>query len=103
MEELSNYYNLSECTDRNHIIDYLDRLQDDSKIEWNIEELDSFKIIDISLDETDLDLLLDIFDEYAVIVDLNRSDLDDYYADSDVYLDDDYDSFDDFGFSDGII
>lgn len=102
MEGLSNYYNLSECSERDIVINYLNKLVQESKIEWNNEDIDIIKVIDIDLDEAELDAILDFFYKYDVISDVYKSSDDDYYDPLDMYDEDDYDDYDDFGFGDNL-
>lgn len=102
MEELSNYYNLSECSDRKQVIDYLDQLKNDSKIEWSMDDIDLLKISDIDLDDLDIKELLDFFAKNDVIADSYEDDNGSFYDSGDMYNDEDYDDFNDFGFGDNM-
>lgn len=102
MEGLSTYYNLSECSEREIVINYLNKLVQESKIEWNNEDIDIIKVIDIDLDEAELDSILDFFYKYDVISDVYKSSDDDYYDPLDMYDEDDYNDYDDFGFGDNL-
>jgi len=102
MEGLSTYYNLSECIERDLIFEQLNKLAEQNKIEWNVEDIDTIKIVDIDLDETEIEDTLDFFYKYDVISDVYRSAEDEYYNSRDIYPDDDYNDYDDFGFGDDV-
>ncbi len=86
--ELKNFYNLDECIDRKKLTQHLKDLEEDGKIEFSIER-DILKIEDIDLDESEVEELLDLFDENDVFEELDlEDDLDDDW-DDDSYDDDD--------------
>jgi hypothetical protein len=85
--ELFNYYNLDECPDRKVIKKRLTQLEDEGKIDFNLDG-DILKITDIDLDEDEVAELVEMFDKYDVFA----------YPDYEEGIDDDeddyYDGFD---------
>jgi hypothetical protein len=79
--QLFTYYSLDECNNRDYIIKMLDQLKDDGKIDYNYVESDLIKIEDIDLSDKEIETLIDDFDNYDVIADLDRSLLDDNFDD----------------------
>ena len=88
MEELFTYYTLDEVIDRDIVVDTLKSLKRESKIEVSFEG-DIFKIKDIDLEESEIEELLDLFDENDVFPYHERDDeedyFDDFYDDEDEY------------------
>lgn len=88
MEELFNYYSLDEAIDKDLVINKLKNLKRDCKIELIIE-CDIFKIKDIDLEESEIDELIQLFEENDVFPYLDREDDEDdtwdYYEDEDDY------------------
>ena len=91
--ELSNYYSLDECSDRKLVIQRLNELKKDGKIDYNID-VDLLEIDDIDLDENEVDELDDFLYENDVMPYLERDDHDDDY--DGFYDDDDYRDYDDY-------
>ena len=85
--ELKNFYNLDECIDRKLVTKRLKELEDDGKIEFSIER-DILKIEDIDLDESEVEELLDLFDENDIFEELDMDDDWDDDWDDDSYEDD---------------
>ena len=88
--ELFNYYSLDECSDARFIIERLKELEFDGKIEYSLDKSnDVFKIEVIDLEDNDIEILLDLFDEYDVFpyFDIDEDDDEDSYDDD---YDDDY-------------
>jgi hypothetical protein len=79
--QLFTYYSLDECNNRDYIIKMLDELKNDGKIDYNYVESDLIKIEDIDLSDKEIETLIDDFDTYDVIADLDRSLLDDNFDD----------------------
>lgn len=88
MEELFTYYTLDEVIDRDLVVDTLKSLKRESKIELSFEG-DIFKIKDIDLEESEIEELLDLFDENDVFPYHERDDEDEDYFD-DFYDEDEY-------------
>ena len=86
--ELKNFWNLDECIDRKLVTERLKELEEDGKIDFSIDR-DILRIDDIDLDESEVEELLDLFDENDVFEELDlEDDLDDDW-DDDSYDDDD--------------
>ena len=88
--ELERYYSLDECTDRKRVISTLKKLENEGKIEYELEKsTDIFEIEDIDLEDVDIENLLDLFESHDVFPYLDKDDEDDEedYGD---YEDDDY-------------
>ncbi len=85
--ELFNYYSLDECPERKVIKKRLTQLEEEGKIEFELEG-DLLKITDLDLDEDEVAELVEMFDKYDVFA----------YPDYEEGLDDDeddyYDGFD---------
>jgi hypothetical protein len=63
--ELFNYYSLDECPERKVIKKRLTQLEDEGKIEFDIDG-DILKISDLDLDEDEVAELVEMFDKYDV-------------------------------------
>ena len=89
--ELFNYYSLDECPERKVIKKRLTQLEDEGKVEFEIDG-DVLKLTDLDLDENEIAELVEMFDKYDVFPypdyeeGLENDDDDDYY--------DGYDGFD---------
>jgi hypothetical protein len=83
MEELFTYYSLDEAIDRDLVVNKLKSLKRESKIELSFEG-DTFKIKDIDLEESEIEYLLELFDDNDIFPDYDRENDDD---DNDDYLD----------------
>ena len=89
--ELFNYYSLDECPERKVIKKRLTQLEDEGKVELQIDG-DVLKLTDLDLDENEIAELVEMFDKYDVFPypdyeeGLENDDDDDYY--------DGYDGFD---------
>jgi len=91
--ELYNYYSLDECPERKVIKKRLTQLQDEGRIEFEIDG-DVLKLTDLDLDENEVAELIEMFDKYDAFpypdyeegLDDEEED-DDYY---DNYDEDDY-------------
>ena len=87
-EELYKYYNLEEVTNRKPVINKLNKLKAEGKIEFDLD-VDLLKIEDIDLDISELDNLIKFFDKYDVFKNLDieedEENFDDYYQDEDEY------------------
>ncbi len=85
--ELFNYYSLDECPEIKVIKKRLTQLEEEGKIEFELEG-DLLKITDLDLDEDEVAELVEMFDKYDVFA----------YPDYEEGLDDDeddyYDGFD---------
>ena len=60
--ELFEYYNLDECIDRKGVLAKLKSLKNEGKIEYDLNR-DMLKIEDIDLDESEIEQLIDLFEE----------------------------------------
>ena len=84
--ELFNYYSLDECPERKVIKKRLTQLEDEGKIDFNLDG-DILKITDLDLDEDEVAELVEMFDKYDVFPypdyeeGLEDDDDDDYYND----------------------
>jgi len=85
--ELFNYYSLDECPERKVIKKRLTQLEDEGKIEFDIDG-DILKITDLDLDEDEVAELVEMFDKYDVFS------YPDYEEGIDDEEDDYYDGFD---------
>ena len=63
--ELFNYYSLDECSERKVIKKRLTQLEDEGKINFEIDG-DILKITDLDLDEDEIAELVEMFDKYDV-------------------------------------
>lgn len=92
---LSKFYSLDECYEKDKVYDYLENLQNNEIILFEMIDTDLIKIKDIGLSEKDMKDLLSFFDEKYVIDYTDYDESDD--EDSNLYDDeDDYYSNDDF-------
>jgi hypothetical protein len=83
--ELFNYYSLDECPERKVIKKRLTQLEDEGKIDFNLDG-DILKITDLDLDEDEVAELVEMFDKYDVFPYPDyeeglEDDDDDYYND----------------------
>jgi len=85
--ELFNYYSMDECPERKVIKKRLTQLEEEGKIDFNIDG-DILKIKDIDLDEDEVAELVEMFDKYDVFA------YPDYEEGIDDEEDDYYDGFD---------
>ena len=85
--ELFNYYSLDECPERKVIKKRLTQLEDEGKIDFNLDG-DILKITDLDLDEDEVAELVEMFDKYDVFP------YPDYEEGIDDEEDDYYDGFD---------
>lgn len=85
--ELFNYYSLDECLERKVIKKRLTQLEEEGKIEFDIDG-DILKITDLDLDEDEVAELVEMFDKYDVFS------YPDYEEGIDDEEDDYYDGFD---------
>jgi hypothetical protein len=63
--ELFNYYSLDECPERKVIKKRLTQLEEEGKIDFDIDG-DILKISDLDLDEDEVTELVEMFDKYDV-------------------------------------
>ena len=83
---LSKYYSLDECYDRNVVMDYLEELQNEEMIVFEVVDSEVIKIKDIGLSEKQTKELILFFHDNDVID----------YLDYEPYDEDDEDDEDDF-------
>ena len=80
--ELFNYYSMDECPERKVIKKRLTQLEDEGKINFEIDG-DILKITDLDLDEDEVTELVEMFDKYDVFpypdYEEGLDDEDDYY------------------------
>lgn len=88
--ELNKYYSLDECSKSDEVFQFLNDLQDDLKIEYEIIDNDNIKIVDNGLTLSEIKKIISFFDEMDVI---ENNDYDDYDDDYDDYKYDDYDDY----------
>lgn len=74
--ELFEYYNLDECIDRKGVLAKLKSLKNEGKIEYDLNG-DMLKLEDIDLDETEVEQLIDLFEENDIFEDLEYGEEDD--------------------------
>ena len=92
--ELFNYYSLDECPERKVIKKRLTQLEDEGKINFEIEG-EVLKLTDLDLDENEIEELIEMFDKYDVFPypdyeeGMDEDNDDDYYDDYDGYSDED--------------
>jgi hypothetical protein len=86
---LSKFYSLDECYQKEKVFDYLEELQNEELIVFDIIDSDMIKIKDIGLSEKQTKDIVSFFDEMDVI---DYSDYDDEFNGDD----DDYDDYDDY-------
>jgi hypothetical protein len=84
--KLSKFYNLDECSNREEVFEKLDKLQKDSKIEWNLVENEIIKIEDTGLLIKEVKDLVNFLKEMDVIEEI-------YYEENED--DEDFDSDED--------
>jgi hypothetical protein len=90
---LSKFYSLDECYNKNVVFDYLENLQNEEIVVFEILDYDIIKIKDIGLSDKQLKELVNFFDNNDVI------DYSDYDVDEDD--DDDDDDYNEYYPSDG--
>jgi hypothetical protein len=73
--ELFKYYDLSECSNTDEVLDHLDSLQEQGKI-WYESDMDSLTIDDIDLDDSEIKSLTTFLENNDVLKDLDRDELD---------------------------
>jgi hypothetical protein len=84
--KIEKYYTLLDCYEPNYVLDYLDNLQNDSKLEYILDDSgDNINIIDHDMDYTEIEELLSFFKDN----DVRPSDSDDYniFMDGDDFSD----------------
>ena len=64
---LSKYYSLDECYDRNVVMDYLEELQNEEMIVFEVVDSEVIKIKDIGLSEKQTKELINFFHDNDVI------------------------------------
>lgn len=84
--QLFSYYSLDECKDKAYILEKLDSYKEDGKVEYDFIERDLILVEDIDLSDSEIEELIEDFDKYDVIADLDRS----------LYDDESSEDFDDF-------
>jgi hypothetical protein len=90
---LSKYYSLDECYDRNVVMDYLEELQNEEMIVFEIIDSEVIKIKDIGLSEKQTKELILFFHDNDVIDYLDYEPYDeddDYDEDEDYYGEDEF-------------
>lgn len=87
--ELYNYYSLDEAIDRKGVLKRLKQLHKDGKIEFS-QDGEVFKIEDLDLEESEIEELIELFDENDVFPYLDRDDEDDEDYLDEYYDEDDY-------------
>jgi hypothetical protein len=90
---LSKYYSLDECYDRNVVMDYLEELQNEEMIVFEVVDSEVIKIKDIGLSEKQTKELVLFFHDNDVIDYLDYEPYDeddDYDEDEDYYGEDEF-------------
>jgi hypothetical protein len=88
---LFQYYSIDECLDTKLVINKLNELKKEGRIDYKIEDQDLIKVKDIDLDEDEIQDLINMFDDNDVFPYLEKDDDDtgdDYLYDD---MDDNYD------------
>ena len=92
---LSKYYSLDECYNKNSVFDYLEDLQSEELIYFEMIDSDIIKIKDIGLSEKQIKEMVSFFDEKDVI---DYPDFEEYDSEEDFDDEDDYRPNDDYFF-----
>jgi hypothetical protein len=86
--ELERWYSLDECTNRKLVLKQLKDLQKEGKIDFDLDKsTDVFEIEDLDLEDSDIEGLIELFDEHDVFPYLDK--------DEDEDEDEDYGYYDD--------
>jgi len=86
--ELERWYSLDECTNRKLVLKQLKDLQKEGKIDFDLDKsTDVFEIEDLDLEDSDIEGLIELFDEHDVFPYLDK--------DEDGEDDEDYGYYDD--------
>jgi hypothetical protein len=90
--KLTKYYSFDECRDDEKILEKLDALTEDRKIEYEFVESDIIKIKDLSLTDKENKELIKFLKENDVLEDHDYDEYDDDMDDDSLYdnIDDDY-------------
>ena len=89
MKSTTKFYSLDECSNQDKVIEKLDLLADDRKIDYEFVEADLVKIKDISLTTKEIKELNNFLQNNDVIEDKDYED-EDYEDEDDSYDEDDY-------------
>jgi len=87
--KFTKFYSLDECLDKDKIIERLDKLADDRKIDYDYVDSDLIKIKDLSLsikETKDLSKFLsdnDVLEDFDFEVDDSEEDFDEYDSEED--------------------
>lgn len=92
---LSKYYSLDECYNKNSVFDYLEELQSEELIYFEMIDNDIVKIKDIGLSEKQIKEIVSFFDDNDVI---DYPDFEEYDGEDDFDDEDDYRPNDDYFF-----
>jgi hypothetical protein len=92
---LSKYYSLDECYSKDKIFDYLEDLQNEELIVFEIIDSEIIKLKDIGLSEKQIKELTTFLDENDVI---DYPDFEEYDEDDDDYDEDGFSPNDDYFF-----
>lgn len=87
--KLSKFYSLDECANQNKVLEKLDKLSDDRKIDYEFVETDLIKVKDLSLTSKEVKELSQFLHDNDVLEDLDFEEDDDF--------EDDYDDYDSDG------
>ena len=91
--ELERWYSLDECTNRKLVLKQLKDLQKEGKINFDLDKsTDVFDIEDLDLEDSDIEGLIELFDEHDVFPYLDKDEDgedDEYYG----YYDDESDDY----------
>ena len=89
---LERWYSLDECTNKKLVVKKLKELEGQGKIEYTIEKAtDIFEIEDLDLEDSDIEELLEMFEQHDVFPYLDKDDEDEddddygYYDDEEDY------------------
>jgi hypothetical protein len=71
--ELERWYSLDECTNRKLVLKQLKDLQKEGKIDFDLDKsTDVFEIEDLDLEDSDIEGLIELFDEHDVFPYLDK-------------------------------
>jgi hypothetical protein len=90
--ELEKWWNMDECIDKKGVLSKLKSLKNEGKIEYDLNG-DILKIEDIDLDETEVEDLIDLFEENDIFEDLEYGEEDEEDWDGDGWADDSFDDY----------
>lgn len=80
--ELFTYYNMSECLEQEDVLNKLDKLTEEGKIEFYYEIVNErFKLVDLELSDKEITKLINLFYDKDVVPDLDYEEPDEFNDD----------------------